>query len=61
MNVEITRELFRSIVDNDEKPFKLESVEPCHRIYYSVHGVVLIQIESYVACVTQFFIQDINA
>lgn len=60
MSVEITRELFRSIVDNDEMPFKVESLELCHRIYYHVHGVTLIQVEGFAACVTQFYIQDIN-
>ena len=61
MYSEITKELFKSIVSNDEKSINAIQLEHAYKTMYFVHGVLLLQVDNYLSCVTQYYIQDINA
>lgn len=63
MYAEITKQAFNSLLINEQitKPSKVEQKENCCKIYYSVLGVTLLQIDNYNAFCTQYYIQDINA
>ena len=61
MYSEITKELFKSIVSNDEKAINTVQLSNAYKTMYFVHGVLLLQVENYLSCVTQYYIQDINA
>lgn len=61
MYSEITKELFKSIVSNDEKAINTVHLLNASKTMYFVHGVLLMQVENYLSCVTQYYIQDINA
>lgn len=61
MYSEITKELFKSIVSNDEKAINTIQLEHAYKTMYFVHGVLLMQVDNYLSCVTQYCIQDINA
>ena len=61
MYSEITKELFKSIVSNDEKSINTIQLEHAYKTMYFVHGVLLLQVENYLSCVTQYYTQDINA
>lgn len=61
MYSEITKELFKSIVSVDEKSINTVQLEHAYKTMYFVHGVLLLQVENYLSCVTQYYIQDINA
>ena len=61
MKVEITKEAFRVLVPEYEPCAKAKSTELAHRIEWEAHGVLVIQIENHASCVTQYYVQDINA
>ena len=61
MYSEITKELFKSIVSNDEKAINAVQLENAYKTMFFVHGVLLLRVENYLSCVTQYYIQDINA
>ena len=63
MYAEITKQAFNSLLINEQiiKPFKIEELESCCKIYYNVLGVTLLQIDNYISFCSQYYIQDINA
>ena len=61
MYSEITKELFKAIVSNDEKSINAIQLSNAYKTMYFVHGVLLMQVDNYLSCVTQYYIQDINA
>ena len=61
MYSEITKELFNIIISNDEKSINTVHLQNAYKTMYFVHGVLLLQVENYLSCVTQYYIQDINA
>ena len=61
MYSEITRELFNAIVSNDEKSINTIQLSNAYKTMYFVHGVLLMQVDNYLSCITQYYIQDINA
>lgn len=61
MYSEITKELFKAIVANDEKSINTVQLPNAYKTMYFVHGVLLMQVDSYLSCITQYYIQDINA
>lgn len=61
MYSEITKELFKAIVSDDEKSIIAIQLSNAYKTMYFVHGVLLIQVDNYLSCITQYYIQDINA
>lgn len=61
MYSEITKELFKAIVSNDEKSINTVQLSNAHKTMYFVHGVILMQVDNYLSCTAQYYIQDINA
>ena len=61
MYSEITRELFNAIVSNDEKSINTIQLSNAYKTMYFVHGVLLMQVDNYLSCITQYYIQDVNA
>lgn len=57
---EITRELFVFITEN-EYTTQVENKELYNRFIYNVKGVRLQQIDNFLSCVSQYYIEDINA
>lgn len=58
---EITKELFKAIVSDDEKSINTIQLSNAYKKMYFVHGVLLMQVDNYLSCITQYYIQDINA
>lgn len=61
MKVEITKEAFHALVPDYAPCVKAESTEFANRIEWESHGVLVIQLDNYASCVTQYYVQDINA
>lgn len=61
MYSEITKELFKSIVLDDTKSINTVQLSNAYKTMYFVHGVLLMQVDNYLSCITQYYIQDINA
>ena len=61
MYSEITKELFKAIVADDEKSINTVHLLTASKTMYFVHGVLLMQVDNSLSCVTQYYIQDINA
>lgn len=61
MYSEITESLFNSIVTEDTKCMNTVQLENAFKTMFFVHGVLLMKVENYLSCVTQYYIQDINA
>lgn len=61
MYSEITKELFKAIVSDDEKSINTIQLSKAYKTMYFVHGVLLMQVDNYLSCITQYYIQDINA
>lgn len=61
MYSEITEGLFKSIVTNETKCINTVQLENAFKIMFFVHGVLLLKVENYLSCVTQYYIRDINA
>lgn len=57
---EITRELFVFITEN-EYTTQVENKELYNRFLYNVKGVRLQRIDNFLTCVSQYYIEDINA
>lgn len=57
---EITRELFVFITEN-EYTTQVENKELYNRFIYNVKGVRLQRIDNFLSCVSQYYIEDINA
>lgn len=57
---EITRELFVFITEN-EYTTQVENKELYNRFLYNVKGVRLQQIDNFLSCVSQYYIEDISA
>ena len=63
MYIEITREAFETLVPQDLPVASVKSGSLYRRIFYISNGVKLQRLENYPSgeCVTQYYIQDINA
>lgn len=61
MYSEITESLFNSIVTEDTKCINAIQLENAFKTMFFVHDVLLMKVENYLSCVTQYYIQDINA
>lgn len=61
MYSEITKELFKAIVSDDVKSINTVQLSNAYKTMYFVHGVLLMQVDNYLSCITQYYIQDINA
>ena len=61
MYSEITESLFKSIVTSETKCINTIQLENALKTMFFVHGVLLLKVENYLSCVTQYYIQDINA
>jgi hypothetical protein len=63
MTIEITKEAFNSILgaNKSEVCKGIETTEPARFIRYYAKGVNLQSVESFAACVTQYYVTDINA
>lgn len=61
MYSEITKELFKAIVADDEKSINTIQLSNAYKTMYFVHGVLLMQVDNYLSCITQYYIQDVNA
>ena len=61
MYIEITEALFKSIVTKETKCINAIQLDHAFKTMFFVHGVLLMKVESYLSCVTQYYIQDINA
>jgi len=59
--IEITSALFKSIDDNQVKPYKVENLELANKVYKTIKGTDFLIIENYISCVTQYYARDINA
>ena len=60
MYIEITKKAFLTLV-SDAKCSKVEQKESHCKMFYSVLGVELLQIDNYNAFCSQYYIKDINA
>ena len=60
MYSEITKELFKAIVSDDVKSINTVQLLNAHKTMYFVHGVLLMQVDNYLSCITQYYIQDVN-
>ena len=61
MYIEVTRALFNKIVTPDVKCDRVINSDHASRAYFVVNDVVLLKIDNYLSCVSQFYIRDINA
>ena len=61
MYSEITESLFKSIVTSETKCINTTQLENAFKTMFFVHGVLLLKVENYLSCATQYYIQDINA
>ena len=62
MYIEINKEAFKRLIDIDTKCDKVESKELCVKYNFtSPYGVQLLQVDNFLSCTSQYFIQDINA
>ena len=61
MYSEITKKLLKAIVTDDEKSINTVHLLNASKTMYFVHGVLLMQVDNSLSCVTQYYIQDINA
>jgi len=62
MYTEITKEVFKRLIAIDTKCDKVENREHCVKYHYtSPYGVQLLQIDNFLSCTSQYYIQDINA
>ena len=61
MKSEITKAAFLALVPIDTKAESSEDFEHARITTWHVHGITVTQVESFVACVTQFYVTDINA
>ena len=63
MKIEITKEAFRALVPVELPALNVKSMESDYgvAIEWETKGVKVIQVENYIACCTQYFIEDINA
>ena len=62
MHIEITKEAFKRLIDIDTKCDRVENSELCVKYHYtSPYGVQLLQIDNFLSCTSQYYIQDINA
>ena len=60
-SIEITEQVFKQLVTGGEVISEVENTELATLTYYNVLGVNLLQINNFVSCVTQYYMQDINA
>ena len=61
MYAEITKETFDTLVPQDLPVFSVKEGNVYRRTYYISKGVKLQKLENYLAFVTQYYVQDINA
>ena len=61
MYSEITESLFKSIVTKETKCINTIQLGHAFKTMFFVEGVLLMKVENYLSCVTQYYIQDINA
>jgi len=61
-SIEITKEAARRLIGNDETSWRnFETHETHEMTEYFAHGLRIQTIHNFVANVTQYFVQDINA
>ena len=60
-SVEISKRVFNKLVSINHVAERVENTELTRKTYYNVLDVNLIQVENFVSCVSQYYIQDINA
>lgn len=58
---EVTRELFNKVVTPEVKCSSVQNLEHASKAYFVVDGVVLLKVDNYLSCVSQYYIRDINA
>lgn len=59
--IEITKEVFNSIVSNEQNCFKHNKCsELCEKTYFSSKGMNLFTINNFVSNVKQYYLIDIN-
>ena len=62
MYIEINKEAFKRLIAIDTKCDNMESKELCIEYHFtSPYGVQLLQIDNFLSCTSQYYIQDINA
>lgn len=63
MNAEITYEAFYAllIVRDNPKDISIEQGENYRKTIWRSKGVLIIELENFLSCVTQYYIQDINS
>lgn len=62
MYAEITKEAFKRLMDNDTKCNEVENKELCVKYHYiSPYGIMLLQIDNFLSCTSQYYVQDINS
>ena len=60
MYCEINKKAFKRLIHLADC-HKVENDELCRKSYYKTHDSILMQIENFVSCCTQYYIQDINS
>ena len=59
---EITKKTFYTLLDENIKCSHVKEEEHARKLYYDIDDdTVLLSINSFVSCVTQYYIRDINA
>lgn len=62
MRIEITKEVFNSIVENEIESFKYnECLELCEKTHFYSKGMNLTTIFNFVSNIKQYYLTDINA
>ena len=59
--VEITLEAFKVLVNQDAKCLNVDNFEHANVMHYFEHGIKLKQVDNFLSCVSQYYIEDINA
>lgn len=62
--VEISKDAFyrlATVGGEEVTNYKVEETEHARKYYYLSYGVRLLEIDSHISLVTQYFIEDINA
>lgn len=60
MYCEISEKAFRRLIHLADC-HEVKNDEFCRKIYYKTHDSLLMQIDNFVSCCTQYYIQDINS
>ena len=58
---EITKNTFYKLLDENVECSHVKEEELARKHYYNTGDTVLLSINNYVSCITQYYIRDINA